>query len=228
MNKELVIAAYDKDISWTSNLNKDVKVSVYRKGDAMQYEDEHIIIPHVGRDVHTFFYHIYHNYDKLSDITFFAQDYPFDHWENIVEVINDESLFKKECALNIGGYYGYHWNTITEYSIEKGGGMWDMYDTTHHGVGKILSCDNYGRPHDIVNDINMIEFWEMFFEESPPNRYEFIPGGHFGITREHALLRSKNFYKKVVDLLHHNNKTPWVIERLECYMFNPKKYKSKL
>jgi hypothetical protein len=227
MNKELVIAAYDRDISWINDLNKDVKVSVYRKGNVRQYENEHIITPHVGRDVHTFFYHIYHNYDNLSDITFFAQDYPFDHWENIVEVINDESLFEKESALNIDGYYGYHWNTITVYTKEKGGGMWTLYQTTHHGNGKIISCDTYGRPQDTTIKMNVDEFWDVFFEGNPPNRYEFIPGGHFGITREHALLRSKNFYKKVLDLLSSDVNSPWVIERLECYIFNPS-YKSKL
>jgi hypothetical protein len=49
-----------------------------------------------------------------------------------------------------------------------------------------------------------------------------MPGGHFGITKEHAQLRSKEFYKKVCDLLIDDVNAPWMIERLECYIFNPK------
>jgi len=48
-----------------------------------------------------------------------------------------------------------------------------------------------------------------------------MPGGHFGITKEHAQLRSKEFYKHVADFLFEEPVAPWIIERLECYIFNP-------
>ena len=32
MKKELVVAAYDKELNWLNSINKDVKISVYRKG----------------------------------------------------------------------------------------------------------------------------------------------------------------------------------------------------
>ena len=90
MTRELVIAAYDKYLDWLDKINSDIKVTVYRKGDEeKQREDEIKIEPNKGRCVHTFFNHIYTNYDNLSDITFFGQDWPFDHWENIVEVVNN-------------------------------------------------------------------------------------------------------------------------------------------
>ncbi len=40
-------------------------------------------------------------------------------------------------------------------------------------------------------------------------------------------MRSKNFYKKIVQLLEKYEEALWIIERLECYIFNPK-YKSIL
>jgi hypothetical protein len=33
MNKELVIAAHSRDLSWVKSLNSDVKVTIYRKGE---------------------------------------------------------------------------------------------------------------------------------------------------------------------------------------------------
>ena len=81
MRKELVIAAYDKDLSWVKSLNDDVKITIYRKGINNNDDNEIFLEVNKGRCVHSFFNHILTNYDNLSDYTFFVQDYPFDHWE---------------------------------------------------------------------------------------------------------------------------------------------------
>lgn len=230
MNKEIVIAAYDKDLLWLSSINNNVKKTVYRKGNLLHYDGEIIITPNVGRCVHTFFRHIYVNYDNLSDITFFAQDYPFDHWEDIVDVVNsDIDKASSRCQLQIDGYFGFHFNTI-QVPSEKGGCMWNLDRTKHHGTGNILSCYSNGYPQDNNPNINVNSYWQILFEGPYPDilgRYEFMPGGHFGITKEHARLRTKEFYKKVIDLLENDITAPWMIERLECYIFNPL-YKTKI
>jgi len=92
ITKELVISLFDKDIEWIKDLNKDVKVSIYRKGDKTSHKDEIYLPNNVGRDVHTFFYHIVNRYHTLSDFTFFSQDYPFDHIENYINIINGTQL----------------------------------------------------------------------------------------------------------------------------------------
>jgi len=229
MTKELVIAAYDRDLSWIEKVDKDVKISVYRKGIKTDNPNEIFIEPNIGRCVHSFFNHIYMNYDNLSDLTFFVQDYPFDHWENVIDIVNGGiDMCNQHSALIIGGYYGFHFNTIKVHS-EKGGLMWPMYPSQHHDIGKIIVCNSYGEPQARLGtfNINMDKAWGDFFTNEIPNMYEFMPGGHFGITKEHARLRTRNFYKQVVDLLSTDVDSPWVIERLECYMFNPK-YKTKL
>ena len=213
--KEIVISLYDRDLSWLSELNDDVKVTVYRKGDKSSYNGEIFLTPNVGRDVHTFFRHLYVNYYELSDITFFAQDYPFDHWGNLIEVINNDT-FKEGCQLNImDGYYGFHNNDTW---------MFGLYLSKHHGNGYVLFCSHDGVPHHLGVDVN--GGWTRLFNDEYPfdgiSRYEFIPGGHFGITKEHAHLRTRDFYGKVVEILENDASSPWVIERLECYIFNPK------
>jgi hypothetical protein len=223
MIRELVISAYDKDYSWVSALDPEIKITVYRKGnEPKQREDEILITPNKGRCVHSFFNHIYTNYDNLADYTFFVQDYPFDHWENLIYVISQDSpeIYELNSQLTIGGYYGFHFNTITVPS-SKGGIMWKLSDSTHHGSGKVLICNSNGSPQDTNPNINVDKYWNLFFESSPPSQYEFMPGGHFGITKEHAQLRSKSFYKQIIDLLLQEDHAPWIIERLECYIFNP-------
>jgi len=220
MSKEIVIAAYDRYLDWLDNLNSDTKQTVYRKGFETAQRDSEIKIElNKGRCVHTFFNHIYSNYDNLSDITFFAQDWPFDHWEDIIEVINNDTQ-ESRCQLKIGGYYGFHFNTITVPS-PLGGTMWALSPSTHHGEGRVLICQSNGSPQDSNPNINIDRYWNRFFNQALPTQYEFIPGGHFGITKEHAQLRSKEFYKHVTDFLLEEEVAPWIIERLECYIFNP-------
>jgi len=220
MIKELVIAAYDNYLNWLDEIDSDVKITVYRKGnEEPQREDEIKIELNKGRCVHTFFNHIYSNYDSLSDITFFAQDYPFDHWEDIVDVINN-NIPRSKCQLQIGGYYGFHFNTIMIPS-SKGGRMWNLSESKQHGKGNVLVCQSNGQPQDSNPNINVDKYWDLLFASQKPREYEFMPGGHFGITKDHAKLRSKNFYKKVCDLLLEEESAPWNIERLECYIFNP-------
>ena len=220
MRKELVIAAYDKDYSWVKELSPEIRVTVYRKGEGEKIKDSEIRLePNKGRCVHTFFNHILVNYYDLADLTYFCQDYPFDHFEDLVDVVNNDKE-NERCQLRIGGYYGFHYNTITQPG-PKGGVMWNLSKSKHHGNGNVLVCDNFGAPQDSNPDIDMSLYWNKFFESEPPKHYEFMPGGHFAITKEHARLRPQSFYSKICGFLLDKEVAPWIIERLECYIFNP-------
>lgn len=252
MNKEIVIAAYDKSLEWTKDINSDVKITVYRKGNVLPLSDNEIYIePNKGRCIHTFFNHIYSNYDNLSDYTFFVQDYPFDHWGNLLHILNsDVSEIEKNASLTIGGYYGYHNNTL--------GTAWNMTPSLQFSNGVVISCFSDGYPQEKNQNINLDIYWKLFFSEScnPPtvynfmptgdfwitrqlnqiknkelykqiSIYEFMPGGHFVITKEQIRIRSKDFYKQIIDLLLNDDNIPWIIERLECYIFN-KNYKTNI
>jgi hypothetical protein len=223
MVKEIVIAAYDKSLDWIKEIKSDIKISVYRKGEVLPLNDNEIkISPNKGRCIHTFFNHIYINYDNLADYTFFVQDFPFDHWGNLIFILNsDIEEIKKNASLTIDGYYGYHNNTF--------GSAWHLQPSQQFGNGGVISCYSNGSPQDLNPNINVDKYWKLLFIESqiPPNMYEFMPGGHFVITKEQIILRSKNFYKQIIDLLLEDENSPWMIERLECYIFN-KNYISKL
>jgi hypothetical protein len=211
MRKEIVIAAYDKPLDWLSQINEDVKKTIYKKGNSLPLKDNEILIePNIGRCVHSFFYHIYNNYDNLADVTYFGQDFPFDHWGNMIEIVNGDMSTLEKAELKIGGYYGFHNNTF--------GSAWPMYPSHQFGGGVCLNCQYNGSPHD--SGMNVDNIWSILFSSARPNSYDFIPGGHFAITKEQVRKRSKELYKKVLDLLEQQEKAPWEIERLECYIFN--------
>jgi hypothetical protein len=218
MNKEIVISASFKDLDWLNELH-DIKKTIYRKGSEIKNENEIKIDINKGVAEHTYYYHIYHNYDNLSDLTFFCQDYPFDHWGNIIEIINNN--LEKQCDLNINDqYFAFHNNTL--------GTSWNLKDSEHFFNAKILTCYSNCSPQHSLKDGNNVDmFWEILFSSKKPNKYEFIPGTHFGITKEQIKIRSKEFYKKVMDLLITHDDVPHIIERLNSYIFD-NRFETKL
>ena len=194
--KELVIAAYDRDYLWINNLNNDIKVTTYKKGNNELKPNEILIEPNLGRDVHTFFYHIFNRYDSLSDVTFFSQDYPFDHVSNYIELINGNKDIWDENAKQFND------------------GCW--FFCTQYG-DKPLTCDINGSPHHY--GLNLKSMWENIFNSKCPEVFEFTPTGHFAITKEQIHKKSKTYYKHIINILEEFPMSPWEIERLEPYIF---------
>jgi hypothetical protein len=192
--KELVIAAYDRDYSWINKLNNEVKVTIYRKGNQELKHNEILIEPNLGRDVHTFFYHIFNRYDSLSDITFFSQDYPFDHVSNYIELINGNQNIWNENAKQTNGKC---WFFCTQYDV--------------------LSCDKNGSPHH--PGLELEKMWVKLFESSCPEILHFTPTGHFAISKEQIRKIPKEYYKHILNILETQSTSPWEIERLEPYIF---------
>lgn len=93
----IVVARYNENVRWTTQFPN---VIIYNKGhklDSGEYNE--ILLENVGREGHTYYKHIYDNYDKLDDYTVFLQGDPFDHSPNIVSKLNK---YIENKDLNIG------------------------------------------------------------------------------------------------------------------------------
>jgi hypothetical protein len=77
----IVVARYNENIEWTKNFKN---VIIYNKGNKLNSNFNEIPLTNVGREGHTYYKHIYDNYDNLTDYIFFLQGYPFDHSPNII------------------------------------------------------------------------------------------------------------------------------------------------
>jgi hypothetical protein len=209
MKKELVVAFYDKDVSWVENISKDILVKIYQKG-GVQYSDDDIVLPNIGREIHSYFYHIVTNYNNLADHTFFSQDHPFDHFENIIKVVNGvENIWNKESSQHFEEFWGFHWNSI--------GTMWNLHDSTQFG-GKVLTSNEHGSPHPVK--LPMVEAWHIIFEEAvPPQIFEFTPGAHFAVSRNQIHTKPLKYYQNVLKYLEDDELSPWTLERLIAYIF---------
>ena len=82
---EIVISRYNEDISWTESIEE--YCTVYNKGDTLNVDT--IELNNIGREAHTYLYHIVNNYDNLSDYTIFLQGDPFNpHSPRLFDIIN--------------------------------------------------------------------------------------------------------------------------------------------
>ena len=97
----IVVARYNEDLEWTKQFlnvivyNKGT-ILVYNKGSTLTGDFNQKFLINVGREGHTYYKHIYDNYDNLADYTIFLQGNPFDHSPNIIsnlnKYINNENL----------------------------------------------------------------------------------------------------------------------------------------
>jgi hypothetical protein len=82
---DLVIARYDESLLWTKEYS--CRKIIYNKGDLLTWEGDNAptisILPNVGREAHTFLFHIVTNWDNLADWTVFSQGWYRDHMTRI-------------------------------------------------------------------------------------------------------------------------------------------------
>jgi len=68
MKTEIVVARYNENLSWLKKLPKDIIITVYNKGND-DINIPSIKLPNIGRESHTYLYHIIKNYNNLADQT---------------------------------------------------------------------------------------------------------------------------------------------------------------
>ncbi len=100
---EMVVARYNEDLSWLSDVSDDIKIIVYNKGqpDVAQYPI--ITLPNIGRESHTYLHHIITNYDNLADVTIFCQGDSLFHSPGFIHLLNNRDKF--EAVQPLSAYY---------------------------------------------------------------------------------------------------------------------------
>ncbi len=204
----MIIARYKEDISWLKKYSLDFKIFIYNKGDYLTSPiGERIInLPNLGRESHTWLYHIVHNYKNLCENNIFLQGriddlgcLSFKNPYKYLEKINGKCF----CASRYGLLGPYHWkeNIGIEKDIRYAK---DWYD------GKITKPKK-----------NFRNFAKDLFPEIPilvATSY----GGCFAVKKEAIQKYDINFYKELLNILSssENPLEGHFMERLWCYMFS--------
>jgi len=205
MSNVLIISRFNEDISWLDEF-KDLNKIIYNKGDKIKNSHHNIIdISNVGRESHTWIYHIVKNYNNLDEVSIFLQGriddlgcMAFKNPKQYLKKINKYGF----VASRFGMLGPFHWD-------------WNV------GIEKNPKYKKAWENNEIKkSDIGFREFSKKLFPEIP----YFVAtsyGGCFAVKKESIRKYDIDFFKNLLHILekHKNPIEGHYLERLWCYMF---------
>jgi hypothetical protein len=196
MNYLIIVARYNENIKWTKEFSN---VIIYNKGKKLEEDHEkhedynEIFLPNIGREGHTYYQHIYYNYNKLPDYLIFLQGNPFDHSPNLIinlnqyiDKINNNTMFTNFIFLSE-----------------------NIYDCN------LINC----KFHD---NLPLMTTYNKIFDKPVDNlQFKFGAGAQFIVSKKQILKKPKTFYYKIIKLLNYdiNPIEGYVIERFHKLIF---------
>lgn len=175
MTLSLVVARYEEELNWLRRIPQNIQVSIYNKGHSTLSRAS-AALPNVGREAHTYLYHIVHQYDMLSDYTFFCQGKPFDHAYDFHHTLRRWATENFERPL-----------------FEWLGHIIDT-DTTDGLLFQTWSKNEDKRRLYLAN------FYEQLLGSTSPVLFPFVLGGQFVVARELVHQKPRWFYEQALQL----------------------------
>ena len=211
MDTSIIISRYNEDLNWLDKY-RDLNLIIYNKGlNNIRNKFKNIVeLPNVGRESHTWLFHIIQNYHNLSDVNIFLQgridDLGCMSFASPTEYIKDT---KK---------YGF--------AVKRLGLLGPLHWKDYLGIEKDPRYKKSWFKGDIgIRSNGFREFSKKYFPKIP----FFVTtsyGGCFGVSKEKIRKYELSFYKKLIEEVeyHSNPIEGHFMERLWCYMFTENKF----
>lgn len=229
MKTEIVIARYNEDLSWLVDIPKSIKITIYNKGnddiDKMNsiknLKFTVIKLPNIGRESHTYLYHIINNYDKLAHRTIFCQGDSIFHSPGFINLLKNVKLFQPVQPLSAyywpEGVEPFYFSNPPKPLLDKTTNLWIKNSPIH-----VEYLDNnfvtrypylYGQHHfvklielvkKIYNIENVFKFFVDRFLLKNVDLDDLFPvcyAGLFCINKEVILENSIDFYNNIMSML---------------------------
>ena len=223
---EIVIARYNEDLSWLKKVPKSIKITIYNKGldDIEQIKGVNydiIKLLNIGRESHTYLYHIINNYDNLAHKTIFCQGDSIFHSPGFLDLLKNVKLF--EAVQPLSAYYWpegekpFYFYNPPKPVLDKTKNLWIKKNPIH-----VEYCDNnfvtrypyiYQQHHyiklvelvkKIYNIDNVFKFFVERFRLKNVDLDDLFPicyAGLFCVNKEVILENSIDFYNNIMSML---------------------------
>jgi len=173
---ELVVARCREDTAWVKRIPPGIRATIYDKSGESDTEDVERL-PNIGREAHTYLYHIVRCYENPAALTVFSQGKPFDHVPDFHRVLRQVAA----GTLRVGAF---RWlGFIIDRDDRKGSLL--FRHCRGNGEGRALGMD---------------EFCRALGRVPVPESFVFYPGAHFIVSADAIRRRSRSFYEKALDL----------------------------
>ncbi|KAL8803813.1 MAG: hypothetical protein Q9182_002945 [Xanthomendoza sp. 2 TL-2023] len=214
---EIVVGHYNEDLSWLKE--KSAECCIYSKGgpdNAPAPPFRFTSLPNIGREGHTFLYHIVNNFDTLADVTLFVQGRIDDHVDLTLSEMKERALETSPGQVTTYPFRELelfdHWEGIP----------WEQYPCWKRW-SSMESQKMKDTPLQLFQEY-------VSLTERVPVAVGFAPGAIFAVRKETIEQHSKAFYARLLDkmflgeMAHVNPETGHYMERFWLAMFNPKEY----
>jgi hypothetical protein len=187
---EMVVARYNEPLNWLRRVPAAIRVLVYNKNDEVHEIDSTLrngkevvqtkSLPNIGREAHTYLWHIVHNYETLAPWTIFCQGRPFDH------------AFDFHHTLR----------TLAENAPEE------MSECEFRPLGHIIDTDDAQGSRLFVqwskNEdgrlLDAVDFYRALFGTEGPSEYSFRLGAQFIVSAACIRRRERSFYERALQI----------------------------
>jgi len=252
MSIELVIARYNEDLSWLEKVPKHIQITIYNKGaDDLQYPC--IYLPNVGRESHTYLYHIINNYEDLAHRTIFCQGDTIFHSPEFIDLLHNAEKFEDMQPLS--AYYWkegeppYYFSNPPTPLLEETRNLWINNNPVHveymdnnfttrfphlYFEHYFVRLNEYVSKQYNVN--NIFQFWTQRFRLPNVDLDELFPvcyAGIFSVDKHVILDNSVDFYNNIMNSILYDIRMKddskqfdigLYLEKLWLVIFNYKKY----
>lgn len=205
---ELVVARCTEDLRWLRRVPRNVKVTVYNKGEDLDPERIALLserrrisfhcLENVGREAHSYLTHLITRYEELPAVTVFCQGHPFDHAPDFHDRL--QALVSGVEMVDRFRWYGF-------------------LDETDDPQGRRLFVPWSKNPERLELETGLI-YRELFGEDSPEWFY-FRGGAQFAVTGEGIRTRDRDFYQRALSLCLSIPLAPHSFERFWDRLFGP-------
>lgn len=194
---EIILARYNEDVNW---LNKkpynDYKVICYNKGDnniKINNLKKKIQLPNVGRESHSYLYHIINNYDNLANISIFLMGSMTDDISKKNEKL--KSLFENldsTKSVFICQTYNNVKNELYVFTLQE-------YKSTN----KNNSLKNNNKTLEKAEIFPFGKWFDHYFKDKDIKHVSY--NSIFALNKKHILQHSKEYYINLMKQLENNS-----------------------
>jgi hypothetical protein len=175
---EVVVARYTEELNWLRKRPAALRVTVYDKSPDLSAGDATLTLPNVGREAHTYLYHIVSRYNSLADWTVFCQGKPFDHAFDFKKSL--QALTADPDTFMAGKPFRWLGHLI------------DTDDNRGERLFQPWSKNDDGRGLDLLS------FHRALFDTDGPELYTFVLGAQFIAHRDLIQQQPLSFYERAL------------------------------
>ncbi|HEX8234837.1 MAG TPA: DUF3431 domain-containing protein [Abditibacteriaceae bacterium] len=210
---ELVVARYNEPLNWLRRVPAAIRVLVYDKNDAVEKTGataaqgkgvvETKFLPNIGREAHTYLWHIVQNYAMLAPHTVFCQGRPFDHAFDFHRTLRDLVQNAPDQMDNFAGCGFCPLGHIIDTDDAQGARLFMRWSKNEDG-----------------RFLDAAGFYRALFEAEGPSEYSFRLGAQFIASASCIRRRPRSFYERALQLSEEFPDAAHCFERMWSHVFN--------